>query len=259
MIRNMKSYILKIVAIIAPLLLFCSVCGAATPEIYYQKGCDLYSKNEFRAAAQEFENAAKNIQSADVYYNLGNCHYRLNDYPRARLAYERAVKIDPSNQDAKYNLKITVAKIKSTGAQSQSFISSWANNFVHSRSIGQWAVYAMILFAFMLACVLLYRFGNALWLRKGAFFTAVFCLFFMIVSLVCAGVQTSNVNLPSEAIILQQSEVRQSPSDNSKTLQQMLPGAKIRLIRGTSVKNWQQISLGEGQKGWIATKDIGII
>ncbi len=255
----MKSYIRNIVAIFATLLLFCSVCGAATTENHYQKGCDLYSKNEFRAAAQEFEHAAKNIRSADIYYNLGNCHYRLNDYPRARLAYERAVKIDPSNQDAKYNLKITVAKIKTTGAQSQSFISSWANDFVHSRSISQWAVYAVVLFALMLACVLLYRFANALWLRKGAFFSAGICLFLMIVALVCAGVQTSNDNMPSEAIVIQQSDVMQSPSDNSKALQHILPGAKIKLVRGTSLKGWQQISLGEGQKGWIATKDIGVI
>lgn len=255
----MKSYIRNIIAIFATLLLFCSVCGAATTESHYQKGCDLYSKNEFRAAAQEFEHAAQNIRSADIYYNLGNCHYRLNDYPRARLAYERAVKIDPSNQDAKYNLKITVAKIKTTGAQSQSFISSWANDFVHSRSISQWAVYAVVLFALMLACVLLYRFGNALWLRKGAFFSAGICLFLMIVALVCAGVQTSNGNMPSEAIVIQQSDVMQSPSDNSKALQHILPGAKIKLIRGTSIKGWQQISLGEGQKGWIATKDIGVI
>ncbi len=255
----MKSYIRNIIAIFATLLLFCSVCGAATTENHYQKGCDLYSKNEFRAAAQEFEHAAKNIRSADIYYNLGNCHYRLNDYPRARLAYERAVKIDPSNQDAKYNLKITVAKIKTTGAQSQSFISSWANDFVHSRSISQWAVYAVVLFALMLACVLLYRFANALWLRKGAFFSAGICLFLMIVALVCAGVQTSNDNMPSEAIVIQQSDVMQSPSDNSKALQHILPGAKIKLVRGTSLKGWQQISLGEGQKGWIATKDIGVI
>ncbi len=255
----MKSYIRNIIAIFATLLLFCSVCGAATTENHYQKGCDLYSKNAFRAAAQEFEHAAKNIRSAAIYYNLGNCHYRLNDYPRARLAYERAVKIDPSNQDAKYNLKITVAKIKSTGAQSQSFISSWANDFVHSRSISQWAVYAVVLFALMLACVLLYRFANALWLRKGAFFSAGICLFLMIVALVCAGVQTSNGNMPSEAIVIQQSDVMQSPSDNSKALQHILPGAKIKLVRGTSLKGWQQISLGEGQKGWIATKDIGVI
>lgn len=255
----MKSYIRNIIAIFATLLLFCSVCDAATTDNHYQKGCDLYSKNEFRAAAQEFEHAAKNIRSADIYYNLGNCHYRLNDYPRARLAYERAVKIDPSNQDAKYNLKITVAKIKTTGAQSQSFISSWANDFVHSRSISQWAVYAVVLFALMLACVLLYRFANALWLRKGAFFSAGICLFLMIVALVCAGVQTSNGNTPSEAIVIQQSDVMQSPSDNSKALQHILPGAKIKLVRGTSIKGWQQISLGEGQKGWIATKDIGVI
>lgn len=250
---------LFIISLIFCCTLFAVSIRAASPQESYENGCALYSKNEFRAAAKEFENAAKSIRSSDIQYNLGNCYYRLNDYPRARLAFERAVRIDPSNYDAKYNLKITAAKIKYAGAQPQSFISSWWHDLLHSRSIAQWTAYALVCFALTLACVLLYFFGNALWMRKGAFFGGLALVFVMAVSLICAGILTSQGDMPSEAIVLQQSDIRQSPSANSKTLRHILPGAKIRLITGSSVKGWQQVSLDGGQKGWISTESIGMI
>lgn len=244
---------------VVAIMLFVCHTYAATPENLYKKGCDLYSKNEFRAAAHEFEEAAKSVESSDIYYNLGNCHYRLNDYPKARLAFERAIKIDPSNQDAKYNLRLVVAKINSSGIQSQSFISSWTNDFVHSRSISQWAICALTLFAMTLVFALLYILGNTVRLRKIAFFAALACMFATAISFVCAGIQTHGKDIPSEAIVIRQSDVRQSPSANSKALQQILPGSKIKLIKGTMLNGWQQISLGDGQKGWISTHNIGII
>ncbi len=254
----MKQFIF-ITSLLLCLNIFAEKSYAASPRESYEKGCALYSKNEYRAAAKQFEEASQSIRSTDIQYNLGNCYYRLNDYPRARLAFERAVRIDPSNSDAKYNLRITAAKIKYAGAQPQSFISSWWHDLLHSRSIAQWTAYALVCFALMLACVLLYFFGNALWMRKGAFFAGLALVFVMAVSLICAGILTSQGDTPTEAIVLQQSDIRQSPSANSKNLQHILPGAKIRLITESSVKGWQQVSLGGGQKGWISTENIGLI
>ena len=245
-------------------LLFCLALNpyklfAASPQESYDKGCALYDKNEFRAAAKEFEEAAKNISSADIQYNLGNCYYRLNDYPRARLAYERAVSIDPSNSGAKYNLKITVAKIKYAGAQPQSFISSFAYDLLHSHNIAQWTKYSLICFALVLLCTLIYFFGNMLWLRKTAFFCGLAFTFLMVLSLVCSGILTYQGDAPTEAIVLQQIQIRQSPSANSKALQQILPGAKVKISTESSVEGWRQVSLGGGQKGWIPSESIGLI
>ena len=254
----MKQFIF-ITSLLLCLNIFAEKSYAASPRESYEKGCALYSKNEYRAAAKQFEEASQSIRSTDIQYNLGNCYYRLNDYPHARLAYERAVSIDPSNSDAKYNLKITVAKIKYAGAQPQSFISSYAHDFLHSNSIARWAVYSLVGFALVLMCTLLYFFGNALWLRKGAFFGGLILTFVTALSLVCAGILTVQGGEPTEAIVLQQIQIRQSPSGNSKSLLQILPGAKIKITSESSVKGWKQVSLDGGQNGWIPTAAIGLI
>lgn len=225
----------------------------------YGNGLELYAKGEFRAAAAQIEKAAAEVRSSDIQYNLGNCYYRLNDYPRARLAYERAVRIDPSNSDAKYNLRIVVAKIKQSGATSISFISSWLRDFVRSLSVGSWGALALAAFALTLICALLYLFGSSLRLRKAAFALGLLMLFFTATCATCFHLQASEVDNPTEAIVITAADVRQSPSQNARVLTHILPGEKIRVAADSGVKGWRQITYAGGQKGWISTAEIGLI
>lgn len=233
-------------------------------ETRYTNGCRLYSEGEYRAAEQEFKALAAETESSDIYYNLGNCYFRLNDYPRARWAYERAVRVNPSNVDVKYNLKLTIAKLKSAGVQPQSFISNWADSFVYSRSIAGWTILALALFAVILGCILTFMFAGRIWMRKGAFAVASVSLLFMVVAFVAAGVQTYKADRPSEAIVLQGGDVKQSPSVNSQAVTRVTPGEKVRLTDdsssgGAHVGAWRQVALGGGQKGWLLTSSIGVI
>lgn len=245
--------------IFAALILSSVSAFAADAKAAYEKGAMLYGKGEYRAAVEEYTKAAAAEKSTEIYYNLGNCYYRLSEYPEARLAWERALRLDPSYSDARYNLKIVVAKIKFSGAQPQSFISSWARDFVYSRNIADWTLYALISFALMLTCFLVYYFGGRLSLRKGAFAVCIIALIALVTTLTCSIVQTVNGDAPTDAIVLRAGDIRQSPSPHAKALQHILPGAKIRLTRDNSVKGWRQISLDGDQKGWIDASTIGLI
>lgn len=225
----------------------------------YNKGIELYEKNEYRAAAAEFSKAAEDVKSPEIYYNLGNCYYRLNEYPQARLAWERALGIDPSYSDARYNLSIVVAKLKYSGAQPQSFIYSWAHHFVYSRNTASWTKYAFIAFVLMLVFFLVYYFGGRLTVRKAAFSLSALSALCFALSLTCSIVRTADGDKPTEAIVLSPGDVRQSPSPNSKTLTRIQPGAKIRLTDDGSVRGWRQIRLEGDQKGWISDSAIGLI
>lgn len=253
-------YRLLLIVFTLPALSYAS-SGAETR---YTNGCQLYSEGEYRAAEQEFKALAAEAESSDIYYNLGNCYFRLNDYPHARWAYERAVRVNPSNADAKYNLKLTIAKLKSAGVQPQSFISNWADSFVYSRSIAGWTILALALFAVTLGCILTFMFAGRIWMRKGAFAVASVSLLFIVVAFVAAGVQTYKADRPSEAIVLQGGDVKQSPSVNSQAVTRVTPGEKVRLTDDSSsgeahVGAWRQVALGGGQKGWLPTSSIGVI
>jgi len=55
---------------------------------------DLYSKGDYKAAAEEYEHiiAAKNV-APELYYNLGNAYYKSGEIGHAILNYERSLRL----------------------------------------------------------------------------------------------------------------------------------------------------------------------
>ena len=223
------------------------------------KADSLYTKGEYRGAVGIYEELSKKVSSSDIYYNLGNCYFRLNDYSQARLSLEKAFILNPSDSDVKNNLNLVISKIKTNDAKSQSFISVFANNVCYSFTIGGWTVLALVAFIMALGLFLLYYFGWTLRIRKLAFFAFIAFFITTALSLTCAGIQDYNLKNPAEAIVLQVADVRVSPTKNADILKQLLPGTKIGLGDENAVDGWKQVSLGNGDKGWMKSSDIGII
>ena len=73
----------------------------------YENGMDAYRKGQYDLASQEFESIlSNNWDSPELYYNLGNAFYRLNDIAGSVWAFENCLKLSPTHEDAKYNLKL---------------------------------------------------------------------------------------------------------------------------------------------------------
>ena len=65
------------------------------------RGAAAYRAGDYRAAAQALQQA----KGADAAYNLGNALARLGRYPQAIKAYDRALQLDPHDDDARANRK----------------------------------------------------------------------------------------------------------------------------------------------------------
>ena len=75
----------------------------------------LYMKKKYEDALKTYE---KVIGSKDLsleqkaYFNIGNTLYRMGKLPESILAYQQALKLDPNDMDAKYNLEFVRRKLK---------------------------------------------------------------------------------------------------------------------------------------------------
>ena len=77
----------------------------------FSSGNDSYNKNQFDVSVDAYENIlSQGFYSADLYYNLGNAYYRLEDFANARWSYEMGINIDPRNKDMIHNLMLTKKK-----------------------------------------------------------------------------------------------------------------------------------------------------
>ncbi len=92
------------------------VSNPESPIVHFNIGDALYKKRKYEKALEAFQKATQKSDDvqlqAQSYYNLGNTLYRLDKWPESILAYQQALKLNPEDKDAKYNLEYVRAKIK---------------------------------------------------------------------------------------------------------------------------------------------------
>ena len=79
------------------------------PHIAYNLGNSYYRQGKFKEALQEYVQAATGDSNRDLkqksVYNTGNVLFRLGKLEESATAYKKALELDPSDMDAKFNLE----------------------------------------------------------------------------------------------------------------------------------------------------------
>ena len=98
----------RIIAYIALFAGFTSFLSASTGTIseLFSEANGYYDNQQYAQAIAAYEAifSGYNTNDAGIYYNLGNSYYRTNRIGKAILNYERALRVDPRNEDIKFNL-----------------------------------------------------------------------------------------------------------------------------------------------------------
>lgn len=63
-----------------------------------------YEQKKYREALKLFSDALTTNASSDMYLNIGNCHYMLNEQQQAFSSWNKAIDLDPKNSKAHANL-----------------------------------------------------------------------------------------------------------------------------------------------------------
>ena len=86
------------------------------PQAHYDLGCSLLKQNNDKAADAEFQKAAKlskdPLRGSQAHYNMGIIDQKNQDYKEAIKHYEDALKLNPKDEDARYNLELCKKLLK---------------------------------------------------------------------------------------------------------------------------------------------------
>lgn len=220
----------------------------------------LYVKEKYAEAAKAYEGILKEGIASEVYYNLGNCYYKIDEIPLAILNYERALQMSPGDSDTRSNLALARGKtIDKVVPPSEMFFVTWWRNLTNIMSLGAWSMIGVVSFILMLCGVCAYMLMSNLLVRKIGIYGAICLLVLCLVANLAAVTQHFNVQQRDAAIVMSAAvTVKSSPSEKSTDLFVIHEGSKVSILDST-MKDWMEVKFEEGKQGWVRVSDIEII
>lgn len=216
-----------------------------------------YAKGNYQNAEDLYEAIlVRGFESAEVYYNLGNCYYNQENYPRAILNYERALLMDPGNDNIEFNLaKAKVFTIDKIEEIPQFVIKRWINSVIILMHSNAWAITSLVAFIIMLTMFLLYFLSTHVGKKRAGFYLAIIMLIISAGSYYLASKSKQLVINSNGAIVMSATvTVKGSPRDTGTDLFIIHEGTKVAIVN--SLDNWYEIKLSDGKQGWLKNTAI---
>ena len=248
-------------AILALLLTLPFTSGAADrADSLWTAGVAAYTEGRWDAAQEAWESIlATGESSAVLYYNIGNACFKRSDLSHAILNYEKALKLDPSYADARYNLEFANSMIQDRIENvPEFFLKTGIRNASRTLSSGAWAVLFLIFLAGTLALLLFFLLSSRTALRKAGFFGGIACA---LLAALCLGFSLGQrrdcLTMDKAIVTASVSPVKSAPGGGSVTdLFVLHEGTKVSVL--SEVGEWCNIELSDGRQGWIRHPDIEI-
>ncbi|RYD87455.1 MAG: tetratricopeptide repeat protein [Sphingobacteriales bacterium] len=218
----------------------------------FDKGNALFRKGDYKGAVKEYEGIlAKKKESAEVYFNLGNSYYKLNQVAPAVYNYEKALLLNPGSKDIEVNLafaqKMVLDDIK---AVPKVGFSKALYNVAGNYHYNTWGWVAVSFSILVLVLFSGYYFAGRT-LFKRIFFVGMFVAIFGIVLSIIAGwFVRSQQNAENPAIIFAEVvSVKGEPSADATDAFILHAGTKVNVTE--TLDNWKKIQLADDSVGWV--------
>lgn len=184
-----------------------------------------FASGKFAESTAGFESVLQaNGYSAPVLYDLGNSYVRAGDYPRAILAYKRALWLAPNDEDIKANLETAqkqagVAVEKSPGYMAIAGV----------LSVNGWAWLACAMWTLLCVCLL----ARVVWPGRGGLLVtgAVLSGFVLVDAIVAIGLSSGPM---SAAVVVDknpQALVSPFPGATAQEGFSPAPGATVKIVK----------------------------
>lgn len=196
------------------------------------------------------------VEHENLYYNLGNSAYKLNQIGLSIWAYEKALKLKPGDKDIKHNLQLANLKIKDRVVESPKFfIVEWFSSLSLVLSSNKWAMVSLLSLFFGIVALLVYLFSSKLLFRKSGFYKFILFILVAILSLIFA--KLTSKQAPKAIVFAYSVTAKSAPSQASNDLFIIHEGIKVSIV--DEDENWMQIELPNEMKGWIKKSDLKLL
>jgi tetratricopeptide (TPR) repeat protein len=237
-------------------ILLIQTAFASEWDVYLQEGNKAYSEGRYEDAIENYSKIIDNkVESGEVYFNLGNAYYKLDEIGKSIYFYEKALTFIDGDEALNQNLQIARLKIiDKIEPIPKLFIFEWIDVFLHIISIENWGWVSLILF-FSLAII----FSLYIIFTKRLLFSLswIFLILFSISIIIFIGRIYLFESMEFGIIFEKKVAVMSEPSLGASEVFILHEGTKVKINR--TLNDWFEISIADGKTGWCKSTAIGTI
>ena len=229
------------------LLVSLASSALAQSDAQFIRANDEFAKGQFQHAIRDYEGIVQaGDWSAPLFYNLANAYYRVADFGRAILNYERALALDPQHPETIANLALAREEARALELQNNRFTPLLkrvtANQLAIAAVIGLWIA------VFMIAAMIFNR-------RRSAVLVAV-ALLGLVVAAGCSAVvyQIEKSRRSLAVVVAAEVQARLATADNAGSVLQLPPGSEVNILSRRG--DWVYALLPNNLRGWLPSASV---
>ncbi len=244
-------------SIILSFFLFVSMLGFAQGENdqasnLFKNANKSYSEENYELAIVGYNEILKTGKhSVEVYFNLGNAHYKMNEVGPAIYNFEKALQLDPENEDVLNNLKFANRmKMDDVDSLPENAIGSRVDELVGSLSIDNWAYVSIVLVLITILLSILYIYAGTPGKKRLFFILTIIGIIFSVLSICAAFYAKDRINSEQFAIVFDEEfKTRTEPKLSSEASFTIHEGTKVQIL--SEFEDWYEVRLANGSKAWM--------
>jgi len=244
------------------------ICGlSANAMSIGQQADSAYNAEDYRLAIELYNKSiAEEGRSSDILYNLGNAYYRADKLGKAVVCYQRALRLDPTNEDARTNLEFVHSRILDRPEDDTAFLAKLHHSLLGSMTANAWAWTAFIMFVILMGAVALYIFSTDVTMRKTGFFGGIVLLVLFAYSLIIASDASSTASSHDSAVVITPTTQLSSAPRAAKTAQDKVvtihEGTTVEIVDSVPTPDdpvspmWYNVKINNATKAWLRASDV---
>lgn len=255
-----------ILRIILPVVVLLAASGTTRAQELTARADSAYNETAYTEALNLYTEALDSLgASTHLYYNIGNTYYRLGDLGRAVLWYERALQLDPTNNDARDNLAFVNTRITDKPANDRSLVARIYDSMVNAAHPDKWAWITFALFTLTVLSFVGYLVTRRVTVRKICFFGGGLLIVLTLFTLSLSLTGASRASDHDYAIITSPSaQLSTAPRESVDADTQAFllhEGTKVEVVDSVipstpGATRWYEVKVAGSARAWINGNDM---
>jgi hypothetical protein len=215
-----------------------------------------YEEGKFADALPAYLTISRQVTDWRVFYNIGNCYYKMDRYLSAKVYYLKARKFQPLDASIARNIAMTNRHFRdAVSLPDPDFITRSIQLLESKLSLN--AVSALLLFSILLLNTCLF-----LLLAKGKSKKIIYALGFSLLLSMGLGAyhvsRVASLGRSGSAVVWEENSLlRSGPGEDNTVLFKVNPGLEVKII--DRFRDWVQVTASAQIAGWIEKKRLALI